>query len=242
MTTGPSRLGDGGQCLPEPLAIALEEIDVRPGVVIGDVVDLVEVGVELGRQYSRSSCDAPAEHRDVDDLDVDVARQVLVPLLGEAQVDDPGDPVVVERAPAIVRQAADVVRTDDRSRAGRRTVLRRNPTEVAHVDAAVPGQGPRTRCRSHDRPMVSTTPAVGRRPRICPRRLPCPTCRAAPRPPPRRPDAAPAAGAPLRRPRRPSGALDQARGPRAAGVLGQQAAEPRVPARSGARGRAPTPS
>src|SRR6185295_3261864 len=69
--------------------------------------------------------------------------------------------------------------------------------------------------------------------------------RRSPRPPrpaagraPRRPDAAPVPAAVRGGPRRPGRGLDQARGPGPARVLGQQIAEPRVPARRRAgRGR-----
>src|SRR4051812_1683106 len=62
----------------EPVAVALEEVDIRPGVVICDVVDRREVRVELGdvRCVVRLTQD-----RDMDDLDLDVTWLVLGELL-----------------------------------------------------------------------------------------------------------------------------------------------------------------
>ncbi len=111
-TTGPSRIRDGGERSAEPLAVALQEVDVRPRVVIRDVLDDLQMSVELGNVLA---VEGLAEHRDVDDLDVDVARRVLGELLWQAQVDDPLHAVLGQRAPAGVGQRANVVGAHDRS-------------------------------------------------------------------------------------------------------------------------------
>ena len=69
MTTGPSASAMAASASPEPLPISLEELDVRPGVVIRDVVDRVEMGVELAAGRPRRCVDARPEDGDVDDLD-----------------------------------------------------------------------------------------------------------------------------------------------------------------------------
>ena len=84
-TTVPSASAIAAKRAAEALAVALEEVDVRPGVVLRDVVDGRQVRVELGDVVAVIGL---AEHRDVDDVDVDVARLILGELLGPAQVDD----------------------------------------------------------------------------------------------------------------------------------------------------------
>ena len=137
-TTGPSASAIAANALAEALAVALEEVDVRPRVVIGDVVDRVEMRVELG---DVARVERLAEHRDVHDLDVDVARLVLGELLRPAQVDDARHAVLGERAPALVGQPADVVGADDTPRRVSPPVLGRQAAEVADVQAALPREG-----------------------------------------------------------------------------------------------------
>ena len=134
---GAARLGDGGERGSEPVAVALEEVDVRPCVMVGHVGDGVQVGVELGEVVL---IECGTEHRDVDDLDVDVARRVLRELLRPAQVDDPPDAVLGERAPAGIGQPTHVVRSDDNPFANPPAVLGRQAAEIARVQAALPGQ------------------------------------------------------------------------------------------------------
>ena len=135
-TTVPSASAIAANAAAEPLAVALEEVDVRPGVVIGDVVDR-EVRVELCHVLL---VERVAEHRDVHDVDVDVARLVLCELLGEAQVDDPLHAVLGERAPAVVGQPANVVGANDAAEPRTSAVLGRETAEVADVQAALPGE------------------------------------------------------------------------------------------------------
>src|SRR5207244_10202195 len=119
------------------VAVALEEVEIRPGVVVGDLRDGEQMLVELG---DVAGVVALAEHRDVHDLDVDVARLVLGQLLGPAEVDDALDAVTAKRPPPVVGEAADVVRTDDSPLADAAAVLGRQAAEVTNVQAAVPDE------------------------------------------------------------------------------------------------------
>ena len=150
---------DGRERLAEAAPVALEEVDVRERVVIGDVVNSVDVGIERSKIVEALG-DVRSEHRDVDDLDVDVPRRVFRQFLRPTKVDDSGDAVLGQGAPAGLAQRPDVVRPDDRAGSGDGAVLRWKAAEVAHVDAPVPQQRSRARLVDHDRGMVSAS--VGR--------------------------------------------------------------------------------
>jgi hypothetical protein len=81
-----------------------------------------------------------AENGDVHHVDVDVARLVLGKLLGEPQVDDALHAVLGERAPALIRQPADVVGPNDAAEPRTSTVLGGETAEVTNVDATFPGE------------------------------------------------------------------------------------------------------
>ena len=70
----------------------------------------------------------------------DVARRVLVELLGPAEIDDPRDPVRRERAPAFVGQPSDVVRANKSAVARLTSVCERDTSEVPDVQAPLPLQ------------------------------------------------------------------------------------------------------
>ena len=76
----------------------------------------------------------------MDDFDRNVARRVLLEFRGEAQVDDPPDPVLHERLPTGLRQPADAVGAYKRTGTRLAAVLDRVPAEVAHVEAPLPLQ------------------------------------------------------------------------------------------------------
>jgi hypothetical protein len=128
-------VGDRRERLPEFLAVALEELDVGPGVVVRDVV---------GRQMRVELLDVlrvcGTEHRHVDDLDIDVARLILGELLGKAQIDDALHTVAGERTPALVGEPANVVGANDPAEPGTSAVLGGKTAKVANVDAAFPGE------------------------------------------------------------------------------------------------------
>jgi hypothetical protein len=80
--------------------------------------------------------------RNVDDLDRQLGGRVLLALVVAAQVDDEPDPVVDERAPALVAELPDAVGANDRTAVRLASVGRRQAAEVADVETAVPHQVP----------------------------------------------------------------------------------------------------
>src|SRR5919206_280946 len=126
--------GDGGAEL-RPATLEELEVDaarrrlrVRSRVVDG--VDLLPLGVVLLGQ-----------ERDVDDVDVELARRIGLELAVEPQVDDARNAVVEERGPAGVAQEPDTVGADHGAEARGAAVMRGVSAEVADVEAAVPAEG-----------------------------------------------------------------------------------------------------
>jgi hypothetical protein len=87
----------------------------------------------------------------VHDIQVDVARRVVVELLAPAKVDDAGDPVLGERTPAVVGEPPDVVGADQPAEQRLAAVLEPDAAEVADVEAALPLEQPRQTAASAPR-------------------------------------------------------------------------------------------
>ena len=77
---GAVRVRDRRKRLAEPVAKTLEEVDIRPRVVICDVVRTPEMRVELGDVLLVIGL---PQHRYMDDLDLDLTRRVLSELSGQ---------------------------------------------------------------------------------------------------------------------------------------------------------------
>ena len=71
----------------------------------------------------------------MDDVDVDIARRVLVELFRPSKIDDPGDAVRGERTPAVIGQEPDVVRAHERAVPRLTAVFERDAAEVPDVQA-----------------------------------------------------------------------------------------------------------
>jgi hypothetical protein len=83
----------------------------------------------------------------VDDLERQLSGRIVSQLVVTAEVDHGPHAVVCDGLPAGIRQLPNTVRSDDSAIAGLGAVLRRKPTEVADVEAALPGQLSRTKCQ-----------------------------------------------------------------------------------------------
>src|SRR5262249_43822702 len=73
------------------------------------------------------------EEGDVDDLDRHLFGLVPLDLRLEPEIDDAPDPVVDERAPAVLGQTADAVGSHDGTRTSLAAVLDRMAAEVAYI-------------------------------------------------------------------------------------------------------------
>jgi hypothetical protein len=88
-------IGDRREREPETAAIALEEVDVRPGVVVGDVLDRVEVLVELAAHL-----DLVLDYPGIFAIqkEASVVYPELIGMIGEQAVSDGPAPVLMGAA------------------------------------------------------------------------------------------------------------------------------------------------